>query len=335
MSSYLGLLEVAAADVPTPPAGKVRFFLDSADGVPSFKDPSGTVTKITSADPELAAIAALTSAADRLPYFTGSGTAALATYTAAARSVDDDATVADMVNTLGGAASTGTGGLVREGSPALTGTPTVPDDAYDATTWNGNFSIPTKNAIRDKIEAGVAPGAHATSHESGGSDPIQLDDLAAPSDNTDLNVSSTAHGLAPKSPGDAEKFLNGAATPAYTTPLESLIIAVSDETTDITTGTAKVTFRMPYAFTLVGLPRASLSDASSSGVVQVDINESGSTIFSTELTIDASEKTSTTAATPCVVSDTSLADDAEMTIDIVAAGTDARGLKVTLIGRRT
>jgi hypothetical protein len=208
MSSYLGLLEVAAADVPTPPAGKVRFFLDSADGVPSFKDPSGTVTKITSADPELAAIAALTSAADRLPYFTGSGTAALATYTAAARSVDDDATVADMVNTLGGAAST------------------VPDDAYDATTWNGNFSIPTKNAIRDKIEAGVAPGAHATSHESGGSDPIQLDDLAAPSDNTDLNVSSTAHGLAPKSPGDAEKFLNGAATPAYTTPLESLIIAV-------------------------------------------------------------------------------------------------------------
>jgi hypothetical protein len=67
----------------------------------------------------------------------------------------------------------------------------------------------------------------------------------------------------------------------------------------------------------------------------VDINESGSTIFSTELTIDASEKTSTTAATPCVVSDTSLADDAEMTIDIVAAGTDARGLKVTLIGRRT
>ncbi len=42
-----------------------------------------------------------------------------ATITAAARSVLDDATVADMVNTLGGASSTGTGGLVRNISPEI------------------------------------------------------------------------------------------------------------------------------------------------------------------------------------------------------------------------
>lgn len=29
----------------------------------------------------------------------------------------------------------------------------VPDDAYDASSWNGNTEIPTKNAIRDKIES--------------------------------------------------------------------------------------------------------------------------------------------------------------------------------------
>lgn len=29
----------------------------------------------------------------------------------------------------------------------------VPDDAYDATTWNGNVEVPTKNAVRDKIES--------------------------------------------------------------------------------------------------------------------------------------------------------------------------------------
>lgn len=117
--------------------------------------------------------------------------------------------------------------------------------------------------------------------------------------------------------------------------LECLVIAVGDETTTITTGTAKVTFRMPYAFTLVGLPRANLNTVSSSGTPTIDINEAGTTILSTKITIDASEKTSTTAAIPCVVSDTVLADDAEMTIDIDVAGTGAKGLKVTLIGRQS
>lgn len=116
---------------------------------------------------------------------------------------------------------------------------------------------------------------------------------------------------------------------------EYLTLAVSDETTALTTGTNKITFRMPYAMT-VSAVRASLSTAQTSGsILTVDINESGSTILSTKLTIDNTEKTSTTAATAAVISDSSLADDAEITIDIdqVGDGT-AKGLKVTLIGTR-
>ena len=114
---------------------------------------------------------------------------------------------------------------------------------------------------------------------------------------------------------------------------EVIAIAISDEETALTTGTAKVTFRMPFAMTLTAV-RASLTTASTSGDPTFDINEGGTTILSTKLSIDANEKTSTTAATAAVISDTALADDAEITIDIDTAGTGAKGAKVYLIGRR-
>ena len=128
--------------------------------------------------------------------------------------------------------------------------------------------------------------------------------------------------------------INGLATNA-TAKTEYLTIACSDETTALSTGTSKITFRMPYAMTLTSV-RANLNTAQTSGsVFTVDINENGSSILSTKLTIDNTEKTSTTASTSAVISDSSLADDAEITIDIDQVGNGtAKGLKVTLIGTR-
>jgi hypothetical protein len=38
-------------------------------------------------------------------------------------------------------------------SLTVSGDVSVPDEAYDATSWNGSLEVPTKNAIRDKIES--------------------------------------------------------------------------------------------------------------------------------------------------------------------------------------
>lgn len=117
-------------------------------------------------------------------------------------------------------------------------------------------------------------------------------------------------------------------------PTQCIAVAASDETTALTTGTAKITFRMPFAFTLSAI-RCSLGVAQTSGsIFTVDVNEGGTTILSTKLTVDNTEKTSTTAAALPVISDAVLADDAEITVDVdqVGDGT-AKGLKVYLIGR--
>lgn len=113
----------------------------------------------------------------------------------------------------------------------------------------------------------------------------------------------------------------------------AMIIACSDETTNLTTGTAKVTFRAPFAMTVVGV-RANVNTAPVGSTIIVDINDGGTTIMSTnKLSIDASEKTSVTAATAAGITDSAIADDAEITIDIdqIGSSTAGKGLKVTIL----
>ena len=111
--------------------------------------------------------------------------------------------------------------------------------------------------------------------------------------------------------------------------------AASDETTPITAGTNKLTFRLPTAFTLTGV-RASLTTAQASGnIFTVDINLGGVSILGTKLTIDNTEKTSVTAVTPATIVTSAMTDDAEITVDVDQIGNGtATGLKITLLGVR-
>ena len=114
-------------------------------------------------------------------------------------------------------------------------------------------------------------------------------------------------------------------------------VACSDETSALTasTSTPKITFRMPHAMTLTEVRASLTTDASGSGFT-VDVHDNGTTVFGTKVTIDDAEGTSTTAATPAVIQDSALADDAkiEVFIDGLDSSSAARGLKVWLIGYR-
>lgn len=112
-----------------------------------------------------------------------------------------------------------------------------------------------------------------------------------------------------------------------------LEVAASDEATSLTTGTAKVTFYAPM--------NASISEVfigvtaqSTSGAVTADLNKNGTTMFSTNPSIDANEDTSLTG-TAAVLSVTTWTKGDKMTIDIDAAGTGAKGLKMIIRGTRS
>ena len=138
------------------------------------------------------------------------------------------------------------------------------------------------------------------------------------------------------SSGDAV-ILNKPATfpPTLTGLPVELVVACSDETNNLTVGANKVTFRAPFAFTLTAV-RASVNTAPTGSTLVVDINENGTSVLSTKLSIDANEKTSTTAASAAVISDSAIANDVEITIDIDQVGSTiaGKGLKIVLIGTR-
>ena len=113
----------------------------------------------------------------------------------------------------------------------------------------------------------------------------------------------------------------------------SWTVAISDESTVITAANDVMKFRAPRPFTITGV-RASLNNQSNAGNVSFGIKKNGSSILSTVLTIDEGEKTSVTAAVPAVLTNTIVADDDELSFDILAAGVGAYGAKITIFGER-
>ena len=116
-----------------------------------------------------------------------------------------------------------------------------------------------------------------------------------------------------------------------TASLETLGFAISDETTTLTTGSAKLTFYMPYSLHLNSV-RACLTTAGVTSTI-IDINQSGSTIMTQPIVIDSGSYTSKTSATASVILNNTLWDNNPITFDIDQCS-GSTGAKVFLTGYR-
>ena len=208
---------------------------------------------------------------------------------------------------------TGNGVMIRTGAGSYT----------NRSIASGNTAITISNAD------GTAGNPTATFNSGN----VKLDDLGSPDDNTDLDVSTSAHGLCPKAPNDANQYLDGTGSWAELPTSEGSALTDLDTDATASTSVAKWGFYLPYAMTLTEV-YASAGTAPTGSAMIIDVHYNGTTVFtSTKCQIAASSNTGTQST----LSTTALAKGGHIEFFIDQIGSTVAGKRVTahIIGTRT
>ena len=209
-SDVTGTLGIGAGGTGATSAGDARTNLGLVIG-----------TNVQAYDAELAAIAGLTSAADRLPYFTGLGTASLATFTGFGRSLVDDADASAGRTTLG----LGTIATQSAASVAITGGSVT--GITDITVADGGTGASTAADARTNL--GVAIGSNVQAWDA------DLDIVAS--------IGSTLQQIRVNAGGTALEYFTPAADTADTLAA-TLVAGNATEGNDISAGLEATTFNI-------------------------------------------------------------------------------------------
>lgn len=234
----------------------------------------------------------------------------------------------------GNSSNNGVFGSAADGDPTLSDDP---DEIQDLPAWEGGWNdatlsgdmLPTREedqGVKFVVTRQLAYLMQQGIPEWNAETTYYEDSICQSDTNGQLYISLTNDNLNqdPTSNPDDWAMLSETVLP-YT---------VGDETTNLTTGNGKLTFRMPFDFipTKVNI---NVNTAPVGSSIIVDINDDTTSIFSANPQIDDGEKTNVTGVQG-TLNGTLIAYDSEMTVDIdqIGSGTPGKGLKIIIFGYR-
>lgn len=218
------------------------------------------------------------------------------------------------VTLTAGAGLTGGGDLSSNRTFTIGAGTGITVNADDIAVNYGTTAVTACVGNDSRLSDSRTPTAHATSHKSGGSDVIKLDELATPADSTTLNATATEHGLLKKLSSLTSEFMRGDGT---WNPVAGEDLTTSDVTT-VNASTSKHGFLLK-------------ATAPASGVRNVVAIDNGELVYKNTPLVDSTNPAALGAVAPGTSLIAARRDHvhANPAIDTLAAATDITTLDVS------